>query len=211
LFGGRCIHPDDDIAGRSLLDAENRWSYTVFLQALGRYLDDKAVLGELDDRYAYARASLLSYARWMADHEYPYLEKPEVLEFPTETWAAQDMRKCEVFLQASRHAEGAERARFQERADFFYNASLEWLRRFDTRTLTRPIVLMLSYGFMSATARQRGLEPAPAGPEVSDFGPPLGFLPQKTIALRRAMLLAGSGAAAALVLLGWLTVRFATG
>src|SRR5205085_782607 len=28
----RCIHPADDIAGRNLLDAEYRWSYTVFLQ-----------------------------------------------------------------------------------------------------------------------------------------------------------------------------------
>jgi hypothetical protein len=35
----RCIHPDDDIARRNLLDVENRWFYTIFLQALGKYLD----------------------------------------------------------------------------------------------------------------------------------------------------------------------------
>ncbi len=59
--------------------------------------------------YAYARASLLHYARWMAEHEYPYLEKPEILEYPTETWAAQDMRKSEIFDYAARHTTGAER------------------------------------------------------------------------------------------------------
>ena len=101
---------------RNLLDAENRWFYTMFLQALGRYLDYKAELGQLDFMYAYARASLLHYARWMAEHEYPYLDKPEILEYPTETWAAQDMRKSEIFKYAARHATGAERERFLERA-----------------------------------------------------------------------------------------------
>jgi hypothetical protein len=197
----RCVHPDDDVAGRDLLDAERRWSYIVFLQALGRYLDDKATYGQLDCRYAYARASLLAYARWMADHEYPYLEKPAILEYPTETWAAQDMRKSEVFLHASRHATGDERTRFQERADFFYRASLDWLHRFDTRTTARPVVLMLSNGFMHATARRAGgLGAAPPPPERCDFGQPVVFMPQKQIAMRRAKLLVTAGGAMLLLL-----------
>ena len=53
--------------------------------------------------YSYARITLLRYADWMAEHEYPFLDKPEKLEFPTETWAAQDMRKVEVFQWAARH------------------------------------------------------------------------------------------------------------
>ena len=66
----RCIHPEDDLEARQLLDAERRWSYTVFLQVLGRYLGEKALMNELDDRYAYGQAALLHYARWMVDHEY---------------------------------------------------------------------------------------------------------------------------------------------
>src|SRR5262249_811451 len=62
----RCIHPRDDIAARNLLDVENRWSYTVFLVVLSRYLDLKAEAGELDERHSYARASLVHYATWMA-------------------------------------------------------------------------------------------------------------------------------------------------
>ena len=98
----RCVHPSDDIAALDLLDAERRWSYTVFLQAVARYLDDKAEGGELDAAYAYARAALLHYARWMAEHEYPYLDTPAGLEYPTETWAAQDMRAKGFLLGSPR-------------------------------------------------------------------------------------------------------------
>ena len=46
----------------------------MFLQSLGKYLHYKAERAEFDRMYAYGRASLLHYARWMAVHEYPYLD-----------------------------------------------------------------------------------------------------------------------------------------
>ena len=160
----RVIHPADDVPARNLLDAENRWFYTMFLQALGRYLDYKAELGQLDFMAAYARASLLHYARWMAEHEYPYLEKPEILEYPTETWAAQDMRKSEIFDYAARHTTGAERQRFRERAEFFFRSSTTALSEMPTRTLCRPVVLLLSYGFQRAYFHRHPDEGAPLLP-----------------------------------------------
>ena len=42
----RCIHPSDDVPARQLFQVEQRWYYTVFLQALGEYLDYKHDLGE---------------------------------------------------------------------------------------------------------------------------------------------------------------------
>ena len=99
----------------------------LLLRALGQYLDIKTVLGEFDCRFAYGRESLLHYARWMADHEYPYLEKPEILEYPTETWAAQDMRKSDVFMLAALHSSNSERSMYLERAEFFFRASLDWI------------------------------------------------------------------------------------
>jgi hypothetical protein len=193
----RVIHPADDVPARNLLDAENRWFYVMFLQSLGRYLDYKAELGQLDERYAYARASLLHYARWMADNEYPYLDKPEVLEYPTETWPAQDMRKSDVFKYAALHAAGEERARFLERADFFFRYSVTKLTEMPTRTLARPVVLMLSFGFMQAWFRKHPDAAAPA-PAVkpTDFGRPTVFVPQKVRARRRFMLLAAAGVTA---------------
>ncbi|MGH7171127.1 MAG: hypothetical protein ACRELF_00160 [Gemmataceae bacterium] len=199
----RCIHPADDISSRDLLDAENKWFYNMFLQALGRYLDYKAELGELDFLYAYARASLLHYARWMAEHEYPYLDKPEKLEYPTETWAAQDMRKSEVFNYAAKHASGEERGRFLERAEFFFRSSTNTLTGMKTRTLARPVVLLLSFGFSQAYFQQHPDATAPPPVrEHGDFGTPEVFVPQKVRAKKRAVLAAGAAAIAGLAALG---------
>src|SRR6185503_1589546 len=116
----RCAHPDDDPASIDPLDAENRWSYTVFLQALGKYLEYRGDRGLVDAKFEYARAVLLKYATWMAAHEQPYLDTPEKLEYPTETWAAQDIRKAAVFEFAARHTtDDASRECFMARADGF--------------------------------------------------------------------------------------------
>src|SRR5712691_2030628 len=97
--------------------------------------------------YAYARQSLLHYARWMAANEYPYLEKPEKLEFPTETWAAQDIRKSDVFYLAALHAAGAERDMLVERARYFHRTSIETLQEMSTRAFARPVAVLLTSGF----------------------------------------------------------------
>jgi hypothetical protein len=180
----RCIHPADDIAALELLDAERRWYYTVFLQALARYLDDKRERGELDRMYAYGRASLLHYARWMAEHERPYLDTPERLEYPTETWVAQDMRKSEVFRLASIYACGPERDRLLERSRFFFQYSVSTLIASPTRTLTRPVALLLLNGFAHAHLQQ-SMMAAPAPVEAFDFGQPVAFVPQRARATRR--------------------------
>jgi hypothetical protein len=191
----RVIHPADDVEARNLLDAENRWFYIMFLQTLGRYLDYKADRGQLDRTYAYARASLLHYARWMVKREYPYLEKPEILEYPTETWAAQDMRKSEVFKYAARHAAGEERARFVERSEFFFRYATTTLEGMKTRTLCRPVVLLLSYGFMHAYFQRHPETAAPPPSDVpAEFGAPEHFVPQKVTAKKRLKLLAAAAA-----------------
>jgi hypothetical protein len=204
----RVIHPDDDIAARNLLDRERRWSYTAFLQALAVYLDYTAAHPSRAATAAYARASLLHYARWMAEHEFPYLDKPEDLEYPTETWAAQDLRKADVFCFAALYSAGAERDRYLERAQFFVDRSLASLRVSATKHLARPVVLLLSNGtLLRALKAGRGCEPR-ALPPVGDVGLPQHFVPQKAIAKSRLRWLAilgltvsAAAAAAALVLL----------
>jgi hypothetical protein len=195
----RCIHPHDDIAARDFANVELRWFYTMFLQALGRYLDDKVERGALDATYAYGQASLLHYARWMAEHEYPYLDKPERLQYPTETWAAQDMRKSEVFKYAAKHASGAERTCFLERSDFFFRHTVDTLASMKTRTLARPVVLMLSYGYMHAYFQRNPEVLAPKAREMpADFGRPELFVPQRVRAKKRFLVVAGALAIAVL-------------
>jgi hypothetical protein len=192
----RTVHPADDVAARGLLDAENRWSYTVHLQALGRYLEDSAEAGRLGAMYAWARESLLAYARWMAAHERPTLERPEALEFPTETWAAQDLRKAEVFAYAALHSQGAERARFEERARWFRDESLAALERFPTRAYTRPLVLLMRHGPMVAWLERNPDAAAPPPREAPRFGRPTRFVPQRTRAIRRIRDVLATAAAA---------------
>jgi hypothetical protein len=196
----RCVHPCDDIDARQLLDPERRWSYTVFFQALGRYLDEKIHRGENDAAYAYAQHSLLHYARWMADHERLYLERPEVLEYPTETWAAQDLRKSDVLLLAARHAGDEDRERFLARAEQFYTRALDMLMEMETRFTARPRVILLGSGFMRAAFR-RGVPTAPAAARPAEWPAPQVFAPQRAVAKQQVkrLLVAGTAGVAALI------------
>ncbi|NLD38190.1 MAG: hypothetical protein GX654_15110 [Desulfatiglans sp.] len=148
----RCISPEDDIPSMELLDRENRWMYTVFMQALGKFLDLKTDHEQFDAYWHYAKKSLLHYAEWIAVNEYPYLDKPEQLEFPNETWAAQEIRKCNVLLYAAKYANQDKKDLYLEKADFFFKKAIEQFNTFDTRTLTRPLVLIMQNAGMHAYA-----------------------------------------------------------
>ncbi|MDE0866765.1 MAG: hypothetical protein OSA98_23550 [Rubripirellula sp.] len=187
----RVVHPDQDIAALDLSDSENKWFYLMFLQALGRYLEIKISLDEIDEMYSYAKLTLLRYADWMAEHEYPFLDKPEKLEFPTETWAAQDMRKVEVFQWAARHASEQQKQTFLEKASFFFKESVRQLNEFETKGLCRPIALLLSNGYSHdffSSGQLEKMTPSPPA-SVTTFAPQKSFLSQKTRAIRNAKII----------------------
>jgi hypothetical protein len=193
----RCVHPNDDPAAIDPLDAENRWSYTVFLQALGKYLEYRAERGLIDAHFEYARQVLLKYAMWMCVNERPYLDTPEKLEFPTETWAAQDLRKAAVFEFAARHtSDDTIRASFLARADGFVDYAITTLQRSPTGRLTRPLVLLLAYAFQRPIADLAHARPliAVATPERAPFVP----LRQRVM---RRLAWAGAGVSAAVVVI----------
>lgn len=156
------LNPGDDIAARNLLNPEDAWSYTVLLVAVAKYLTTKRELDQLDDQFCYARNCLLAYAEWMLQHEYPYLKKPVLLEYPNETWAAQDLRKSVILFHASCYAAPEKRSVFLEKARFFYNAAQKELLRHPTRSFTRPIALILQNGWVGSRLDQKA--PAPSAP-----------------------------------------------
>jgi hypothetical protein len=198
----RCIHPDDDLEALNLFDVERRWYYTMFLQTLGLYLEQKADRSEFDGMFEYAKASLLHYARWMAEHEQPYLDHPERLEFPNETWAAQDMRKADVLLWATRHAAEDDRAFLFERAQHFFDYSVGLLSATPKHKLTRPIILILSNGFRySWFLANRGWRVTPSTAATVDQPPPQRpFTSQRVQAMARAKRLGAVAVAAAAVI-----------
>ena len=144
----RCVCPWDNIEDMGLLDAERRWMYVIFLQALGRYLDVKRDSEQLDPSFRYARAVLLRYAEWMLDNEYPYLEKPEILESPTETWAAQDLRKSDILAHSAGYAPDSLRQKLLNKSRFFFEVCIDQLRSLETRTFTRPIAILMTNGMV---------------------------------------------------------------
>src|SRR5262249_13944556 len=172
----RCIHPADDVPGRDLLNVEERWSYTVFLEVLGRYLRLKADAGQLDYLYAYARASLLHYAAWMPDHEVPYFDHPEKLEYPTETWAAQEFRKAHVLRLAAEHDDDRRRTQLLRRGEELAARAWTDLERFPSRTVARALAIMMTEGLHDAWYRGRPAAAAPRPTQAHDFGQPQPFL-----------------------------------
>jgi hypothetical protein len=175
----RCIHPEDDVDARDLLNVEERWSYTVFLSVLARYLDLKREAGELDAGYAHARASLLHYAQWMLGHEVPYFDTPEKLEYPTETWAAQDYRKANVLRLAAAHAEPAVGAKLLGRADELARRAWEDLHACRPSVTARARALLFVEGTRDDSFRRHGVTPAPAPAGSFDWGPPRPFVRQR--------------------------------
>ncbi|SEA45000.1 hypothetical protein SAMN05660420_02099 [Desulfuromusa kysingii] len=151
----RTLHPEDDITLRDLLNVEIGWSYTVLLNAVAKYLDKKLELEQLDDGFNHARLSLLHYANWMLENEYPYLNKPEILEYPNETWAAQDLRKSVILYHAARYSSDEnQQDLFVQKASFFYDYAEQELKRHKTSRLTRPIALILQNGWVGERLRQ---------------------------------------------------------
>jgi len=200
----RVVHPDENIQRLDLTNAELRWFYTMFLQALMRYIDIKAERGMNDYCYAYAWASLVHYARWILANESPTLDNPERLQYPTETWAAQDMRKWHILQYAAWLDPGTaeQKARFQAKADFFFDYVCRTLSSMPSHRLCRPTVLMMQFGWQRAwfqSSRDRAKHPRP----VWDQGFPgrKRFVPQRTLAIQRAKMLAVASAVVAVGLL----------
>jgi hypothetical protein len=175
----RCVHPTDDVASRDLLNVEGRWSYTMFLSALARYLDVKKEGGEQDTGYAYGQASLLRYAAWMLENEEAYFEHPERLEYPTETWAAQEFRKANVFRLAAAHADEPLRSRLIQRGTEFAERAWNDLLRFPSRTVTRAAAIVMIEGPKDAFFRKHGPAIEPRVAVDCPFGPPEVFHSQK--------------------------------
>ncbi|MBX9788448.1 MAG: hypothetical protein K2Y37_05995 [Pirellulales bacterium] len=175
----RVVHPADEIDALELLNAEKRWSYTVFLVALARYLDVKAEAGEQDEHYAYAQASLAHYARWMLEHERPYFDRRSELEYPTEAWPVQELRKANVLRLAAAHVDEPTRGRLLARGRELADRAWHDWAQFATRDSTRAISLLLIEGARDAWFRRYEPDPAPRAPGTFDFGTPEHFVPQR--------------------------------
>ena len=144
----RSVSPLQDCEELHLSDAEGHWSYTVCMTALGRYLSEKLEAGQLDENYDYVRHTLANYGQWMADNEKPTLSEPETLEYPTEAWAAQDIRKANALrIAASCIDDASAEYRMRQKADELNDAAWRDLYSFGQQHLTaRCLSILMTEG-----------------------------------------------------------------
>lgn len=152
----RTVHPDDDIESLNLRDAETRWSYTMYLESLAKFIRVKAMFNLVDEMYSYAIDSLLHYARWMAENEELYLQNPQKLKYPTEAWAAQEFRKATVLYCAAAVSEGVEQTTFREKARWFEGKAWEELLGFERPHNARVAAITMSQGIWHLALRKSG-------------------------------------------------------
>lgn len=94
------ISPNDDISLRRLDTPEDTWSYLILLQSISKFIHAKMVEKIFDEEFYYAYDSFLHYVNWIVEFEAPYLERPERLVYPNDTWTAQDIRKAQILYFA---------------------------------------------------------------------------------------------------------------
>ena len=177
----RCVHPQQNPGDLHLLDAEGHWSYTVFLNSLGRYLIAKRDAELFDSMYAYARDVMKTYGRWMAVHERRTLDRPEELQYPTEAWAAQDFRKANVLrIAASCEDDAGQALAMRMKADHINDAAWRDFAVFGDASLTaRCLSIVMTEGHREVfhSYCEPNLIPAcPARYEHTDWTM---FVPQK--------------------------------
>lgn len=143
------VSPTDDLDQLQLDNVEATWFYTVFLQAVCRFISLKEQRCECDSSYQYAVDSLTHYASWMAVNEYAYLDKPDILEFPNQTWTGQDLRKLCVLHFASNYLTEAQRTLAEQKAEQLADTIYQRLSTSTETSTTRVLCLMMQNGHYS--------------------------------------------------------------
>ncbi len=133
----RVSHPEQDLEALNLLNAEYRWSYTVCLTSMGRYLHKMDEAEQRGSMYDYVRRTLCHYGTWMLANERPTLSEPDNLEYITEAWAAQEFRKANVLRVAASCCDNDElAAQMRLKADALNDAAWKDLYSFGDKHLT---------------------------------------------------------------------------
>ncbi len=142
----KTIHSADTIEDRNLLEVETGWSYLILMTSIARYLHIKREFGDTGTHFTYAHDAFMHYAHWMLENERPFLSDPEQLEFPNDTWVAQDIRKAMLMFQAA-VLDPANAKSFRNRGNQWLTEICETLAKGEQKHYSRIlIILMQNYG-----------------------------------------------------------------
>jgi hypothetical protein len=203
----RVVHPLEDITRHRLDDPEERWFYIMFLQSLGKYLHAKVELGELDASYVLRPRQPAALCAMDGGERVSDSGQTRKGHLSDGNLAAQDIRKSDVLHYAAMHADQAERATFSERAEYFHRTSTTTLASKPTRALARPVIVLLTSGFVQAWRHRHpdAVEPQPAATPA--WAPVVPFVPQRARAERRLKWIAAAVIGVGTLGLGWLLLH----
>jgi hypothetical protein len=156
----------------------------VFSVNLARYFRCKAHAGQIDVRYAYAQASLVHLGRSMLARERPYFDRKEELQYPTEAWPAQELRKANALRLAAMHTSGTLRQQLWDRGDALARRAWQDLQGCPRPTTARAMAIVMTEGLRDASLRQRPALVFPQGPAPPRWEPWEPFVPQRERILR---------------------------
>ncbi|MGQ8364662.1 hypothetical protein [Glaciecola sp. 1036] len=132
-------------------DIENTWYYTVFLQSVAKYLHFIEHFSLKRDACYSIIESFLRYIDYIADHEEPYLNSADKLEFANDTWTAQDLRKEQLLCIGYLYTSNPERREvYKQKAQYFNSFIAQKLQHSEEKSYTRILALcMQNYGGLS--------------------------------------------------------------
>ncbi|WP_395344610.1 hypothetical protein PN836_007550 [Ningiella sp. W23] len=149
------IDSDDKLSDGRFDDIEGTWFYTVFLQAVAKYL---YILGAMKLSRPAAQTILstfLHYIDYILQHEKLYLDQADKLEYANDTWTAQDIRKVQLLGIGSWFVNENKAREYREKSQALHRQIVERLENSDESEYTRLLVLMMqSYGGVQLANRK---------------------------------------------------------
>lgn len=140
------VHPSDDLNERRLLDTEVSWSYLVFLSSLSRYISIKLMFKKLDENLRYAAACFQLYIDWIYNKEKPFLHDPSRLEFPNDTWTAQDIRKSMLLFQGAALLETQSKELNRAGEEWFHYVVSQLAKSRERQLARVQVILLQNFG-----------------------------------------------------------------
>jgi len=113
------------------------------------------------------------------------LDRPEKLDYPTEAWAAHDLRKANVLRLAAAFVDEPRRLKWARRGDELAERGWSDLLRFDSRYSARAAAIVLQEGLRDLLLRCSCVGAQPAAEIGMDHGLPEEFVAQKRRVLGR--------------------------
>nr|WP_136251725.1 hypothetical protein [Ningiella ruwaisensis] len=149
------IDENDELNDGRFYDIENTWFYTVFLQAVSKYLFLLGTGHIKREASTFILNAFIHYLDYICEHERLYLDHAERLEYPNDTWTAQDIRKVQLLCIGTWFVSAEKADSYIAKAKQLNAEIYNKLKESPENVYTRLLVLMMqNYGGPSLVGKR---------------------------------------------------------